>query len=388
MTKSERIAAIDIGSDTIHLLIGSVAGSGDGPLVKRIEQEGELLLLGGRVALSGRIGERATADLQKTLLRFVAIGRKRASRVVVGATEALRRAEDGPAIVERLSKASGVPVRVLSGDREASLDFAGVLHRLDRTGVQLIIDSGGASTELTLTEGRRRLASASLPVGAALIGATLRGDPPQTLSWALRARQIGVTLAAAPSGKPVRAWATGGSAHNLAGLERTRGKSGPQLLTMPALDKLATRLVSTPSKKLARTSGEDPRRVAILPPGLLIIASVLEHYGLDAVTVVPEGVREGMILAVSELGDDWWRDQPGRSSTPRRSPGDKPATRARSRPRAQTPQTGPATGDPGQSQSLAQAAEASGRPSAGRASGGARSPTRSAPRLRTATPPA
>jgi exopolyphosphatase/pppGpp-phosphohydrolase len=45
-----------------------------------------------------------------------------------------------------------------------------------------------------------------------------------------------------------------------------------------------------------------------LPPGLLIIASVLTHYGLDRVTVVPEGLREGMILAVAKLGDDWWRD--------------------------------------------------------------------------------
>jgi exopolyphosphatase/pppGpp-phosphohydrolase len=78
---------------------------------------------------------------------------------------------------------------------------------------------------------------------------------------------------------------------------------------MPALSKLATQLLALPSRKLARRSGEDPRRLAILAPGLLIIASVLEHYELTSVTVVPEGVREGMILAVSSIGDDWWRDQ-------------------------------------------------------------------------------
>jgi exopolyphosphatase / guanosine-5'-triphosphate,3'-diphosphate pyrophosphatase len=310
MSKADRIAAIDIGSDTIHLLIGSVAGSDDGPVVTVAEQDGELLLLGGRVALKGRIGERATLDLQKALLRFVAIGRRRASRLVVGATEALRRAEDGPEIVERLTKASGEPVRVLSGTREAELDFAGIVHRLEPTGAQLIIDSGGASTEVTLTEGRHRAASASLPVGAALLGATLRGDPPEALSWALHARQIGAALTAAPAGKPVRAWATGGSAHNLAGLERTRGTRGPQRLTMPGLGKLATQLLEQPAAKLAKRSGEDRRRVAILPPGLLIVAAVMEHYGLDSITVVPEGVREGMILAVSKLGDDWWRDLP------------------------------------------------------------------------------
>jgi exopolyphosphatase/guanosine-5'-triphosphate,3'-diphosphate pyrophosphatase len=311
MTKSDRIAAIDIGSDTIHLLIGSIASSDDGPVVTRIEQEGELLLLGGRVAVSGRIGEPAAAGLQKTLVRFVSIGQRRASRLVIGATEAMRRAEDGPEIVERLGKAVGEPVRILSGAREADLDFAGIVHRLDRAGTQLIVDSGGASTELSMTDGRRKVVSASLPVGAALLGATLRGDPPDALSWALRARQVGAALTAAPAGKPVRAWATGGSAHNLAGLERTPGKSGTQQLTMQGLSKLATQLLAVPSRKLAKRSGEDPRRVAILPPGLLIIASVLEHYELTSVTVVPEGVREGMILAVSSIGDDWWRDQPG-----------------------------------------------------------------------------
>jgi exopolyphosphatase/guanosine-5'-triphosphate,3'-diphosphate pyrophosphatase len=320
MSRSERIAAIDIGSDTIHLLVGSVAESEDGPVVDRFQQDGQLLLLGGRLAVKGRIGTRATSDLEKALIRLVAVGRRRAARVVVGATEALRRAENGPEIVERLSTAAGEPVRVLSGAREAELDFEGIVHRLDPAGTQLAIDSGGASTEITLTEGRRRTDSASLPVGAALLGATLRGDPPEALSWALRAQQIGTALAAAPTGKPVKAWATGGSAHNLAGLERTRGKSGPQVLTLRSLGHMAQELLTLSSKKLAKRSGEDPGRVAILAPGLLIVAAAMEHYGLDSLTVVPEGVRDGMILAVTKLGDDWWRDQPAREQTPPTKP--------------------------------------------------------------------
>ena len=311
MTKPDAIAAIDIGSDTVHLLIGSVADSEDGPLVNCIQQEGQLLLLGGRVAVKGRIGERATAQLQEALVHLVSVARRRAARVVIGATDALRIAGDGPEVVERLGKAAGEPVRILSGAREAELDFRGIVHHLDRAGTQLIVDSGGASTELTLTEGRHRVASVSLPVGAALVGASLRGDPPEALSWAIRAQQVGAALVSAPAGRPVRAWATGGTAHNLAGLERTPGRSGLQVLTMRALGRLARELLAVPAAKLARRSGEDRDRVAILPSGLLIIATVMNHYGLESLTVVPEGVREGMILAVSEAGDDWWRDQPG-----------------------------------------------------------------------------
>jgi len=340
---ADRIAALDIGSDTVHLLIGSVEGSGEERYVKHISQAGELLLLGGRVATTGRIGASATNKLEKVVVRLAALGRKRASRLVIGATEALRRAEDGPEIVERLSKACGEPVRILSGAREADLDLAGVGHRLDPTGFQLIIDSGGASTEVTLTDGRHKVAAASLPVGAALLGAGLRGDPPKPLSWALRGLEIGVALACAPDGKPVRAWATGGSAHNLAGLDRTRGKSGPQRLTMSGLSKMASELLAVPSQKLAKRSGEELGRVAILPPGLLIIASVLDHYRLETVTVVPEGVRDGMILAVYDLGGAWWQDQPGDAAPAagRVRAAVKAPVRRSTRPTAASPKTTP-----------------------------------------------
>ncbi len=342
IARGTRVAALDIGSDTVHLLIARVehdddpsreAGAdragpvgadgtaGDGgaaparhevairaPRVVPLEQHGELLELGRRVARKGRVGRRAAARLEAVVDAYAHLARRRSDVLAVGATEALRRASDGPAIVERLEARLGTPVRVLSPSREAALGLAGAAPRLDPAGQQLLIDSGGASTELTLTDGRRRVASASLPVGAALLGASLVGDPPEALSWALGAVVVGASMTFAPDGRPVRAWATGGSAHNLAGLERTRGREGPQRLTTDELAELAGELLRQPARGLARRSGEDPDRVRILPPGLLIIAAVLARYGLDEVTVVPEGLRDGMAAAVATIGDDWWRD--------------------------------------------------------------------------------
>jgi exopolyphosphatase/guanosine-5'-triphosphate,3'-diphosphate pyrophosphatase len=307
-TATTRIAAIDIGSDTVHLLIADATRSAEGITVERVEQEGELLELGRAVAEDGRIGDHAK-PLAVALTRYAERARIRADRTVVGATEALRAASDGPELVDRLAAQIGLPIRILSGAREAALGLLGAGHRLDATGPQLLIDSGGASTELTLTDGRRPAASASVPVGAARLGAMLRGDPPQALSWALCGTRIGVALAGAPAGSPKRAWATGGSAHNLAGIERagSHGTAGKRL-GRPEMDDLATRLLAEPAAKLAKRSGEDPRRVAILPPGLLIIAAVLQHYGLEEVTVVPDGLRDGMVVAAVDRGDDWWRD--------------------------------------------------------------------------------
>ena len=310
MSEYVRIAAIDIGSDTVHLLIADVSASSDGPLVSDIEQRGELIELGRQVSTRGQVGKRAATRLEANLSRYLKLARRKSDRVVIGATEALRRATDGPALVERLSAELGEPVRVISGAREAALGLAGAVHRLDPTGSQLLIDSGGASTEVTLTDGHRAVASASLPVGAALLRAEVRGDPPEALSWALGAARVGSALSLAPAGNPARAWATGGSAHNLAGLERIKGRAGDQRLTMAELSVLAARLLAEPARKLARRSGEDRARIEILPPGLLIIAAILAHYGLDELTVVPEGLREGMAAAAFEFGDEWWQDPP------------------------------------------------------------------------------
>jgi len=312
LSDSVRIAAVDIGSDTVHLLIADVSASSDGPLVSRVEQRGELIELGRLVATTGQVGKRAARQLDGYLTGYLKRARRASDRVVIGATEALRRATDGPALVERLSAELGEPVRVLTGAREATLSLAGAVHRLDPTGSQLFIDSGGASTEVTLTDGRRAVATASLPVGAALLGAELRGDPPEALGWALAGVRIGTALALAPVGKPTRAWATGGSAHNLAGLERLKGRSGSQRLAMAELVTLAARLLTQPARKLARRSQEDPNRVRILPPGLLIIASILAHYGLQELTVVPEGLREGMVAAAFLNQDSWWQDPPAK----------------------------------------------------------------------------
>lgn len=198
MSEYIRIAAIDIGSDTVQILIADVSASSDGPLVSDIEQRGELIELGRQVATKGQVGKRAATRLEASLSRYLKLAHRKSDRVVIGATEALRRATDGPALVERLSAELGEPVRVLSGAREAALGLAGAVHRLDPVGSQPFIDSGGASTEVTLVDGHLAVSSASLPVGAALLGAEVRGDPPEALSWALGAARVGSALYVSP----------------------------------------------------------------------------------------------------------------------------------------------------------------------------------------------
>ena len=304
----ERWAALDIGSDSVHLLVAEVHRGPAGRLaVRQVAQRSALLELGREVATRGAFGRSTVKALQATVERFVVVARRADARLIVSATEAAREASNGPAVLARLEKATGTPPRIISGGREAALGFLACRTTLPTTGTHLLVDSGGASTETSIARGRRLTASASLPVGAALLAASVPGDPPRPLPWALAAMRIAGVLGSAPIGRPTRLFATGGTAHNLAGLDGDRkGHPLPVDLSIDDLDRMTSRLLRSPAAKIARSSGEDPRRVVLLAPGALILAAIAQHYGLDAITVVAEGVRDGMILAAARNPDGWW----------------------------------------------------------------------------------
>jgi exopolyphosphatase / guanosine-5'-triphosphate,3'-diphosphate pyrophosphatase len=309
----ERWAALDIGSDTVHLLVADVQrGTAGRVTVRQVAQRSMLLELGREVASRGRFGRASTQALKATVRRFVAVARRYDARLIVSATEAAREAANGPAVLSDLQRATGTPPRILSGQREAALGFLAVRSALPASGVHLLVDSGGASTETSLVTGRRLTASTSLPVGAALLAASVPGDPPRPLPWALAAIRIAGVLGAAPVGRPTRMFATGGTAHNLAGLDGDRkGHPAALPLSIAQLDKLTARLLREPAAKIAHASGEDPRRVMLLAPGALVLGAIAQHYGLEAMTVLPEGVRDGMIIAAARDPDSWWEDTPG-----------------------------------------------------------------------------
>jgi exopolyphosphatase / guanosine-5'-triphosphate,3'-diphosphate pyrophosphatase len=308
----ERWAALDVGSDTVHLLVADVAHRPFGRLaVRQLAHRSTLLELGREVATRGRFGREALRALEGAVRDFARVARRYEARLVVAATEAAREAANGPAVMARLERLTGTPPRVLSGVREAQLGFLATRAVLPPSGLHLLVDSGGASTEVSLVAGHRLQASASLPIGAALLAASVPGDPPRPLPWALAAVRIGGDLGAAPAGRPTRMYVTGGTAHNLAGLERDR-KGHPDVvrLTFADLDRLTGRLLRSPASKVARSSAEDPRRIALLAPGALILAAIAQRYALEEMTVLPEGVRDGMILAAAREPDGWWEDRP------------------------------------------------------------------------------
>jgi len=203
----ERWAALDIGSDTVHLLVAKVERGPFGRLaVRQVAHRSSLVELGREVALHGRFRRTSIRELEAAVGRYVEIARRGDARLIVAATEASREAANGSEVLARLERLTGTPARILSGGREAQLGFLAARAVLPPKGVDLLVDSGGASTEVSVVADRRLVASASLAVGAASLAAVVPGDPPKPLPWALAAVRIGTVVEAAPIARPSSRW--------------------------------------------------------------------------------------------------------------------------------------------------------------------------------------
>jgi exopolyphosphatase/guanosine-5'-triphosphate,3'-diphosphate pyrophosphatase len=298
-----RLAAIDIGSDTIHMI---VVQRQKGDRLKHVLEKSRLMELGLLEERKGSLPDYAQGSIRRTLESFVRQAREAgASEILIGATAALRDDLHRSTIAARLSRAVGLPVRIISRQREIELGFLAARHNLRPTGKQIFVDGGGASTEITLCEGRNARQTASLPVGASRLSVLLEGDPPGLLTFARLMVPIRDAMRKAPSAQSVRtAVFSGGAAPhicNVAGTPR-------HLLTRAALERALRHLLKKPARKIAKKYDFDPRRVPLLISGAVILAAILDHYGLERAAVTASTVREGMILAYLARPKAWWKN--------------------------------------------------------------------------------
>jgi exopolyphosphatase / guanosine-5'-triphosphate,3'-diphosphate pyrophosphatase len=298
----ERLAAIDIGSDTIHM---AVVKRRPGNRLQHVLQMSRLLELGLVEEREGSLPDYAQGSIRRTLESFVRQAREEgASPILVGATAALRDDPKRHAIADRLARATGVPVRIISKKRELELGFLAIRRDLRPTGRQIFVDSGGASTEITICQGRRALKTVSLPVGASKLSVLLEGDPPELLSFARLMTPIRDVMHKAPMTPVVRtALFSGGTAHHVCDVAGTPR----HLLTRAALERALRHLLKKRARKIAKKYDVDAERVPLLISGTLILAAILDYYGLDRAAVTAGTIREGMIEAYFSRPEAWWK---------------------------------------------------------------------------------
>ena len=296
-----RLAALDIGSNTIHVLVADVVR---GKLVD-VAHYVEMPELGPQVAKTGAIGSRARLALRDLRTVVAEAERHGYDQMLACATEAVRQASDGAAFVKQASAVVGVPVHIISSKREAELSFQGAASRHAIRREWALVDMGGGSTEIVIARNQDMLREASLPIGSGVLAATYLADPPRPEERARLRRAALRELAQAPDGDVERLVATGGTASNLPAILARRNP--PAVLTTADLLTCEARLDGHRASHLATRFSLPASRIKALRAGVEALLLLLDWYGLAMLHVSHEGLRHGMQLAYLEHGEDWWQ---------------------------------------------------------------------------------
>jgi exopolyphosphatase / guanosine-5'-triphosphate,3'-diphosphate pyrophosphatase len=300
---TSRIAAIDVGTNTVLLLVAERRGGTLAPVLERAE----ITRLGRGVDATGRLDPAAIRETVAVLADYAAAARRLgAERVVCVATSAARDAANGDEFFEAARRAAGMVPEVISGEEEARLVYASAWRDFGgAAGDPLaVLDVGGGSTEFTCGEGPSPGGRTSLQVGAVrLTERHVRGDPPSPPELAaLRAaaREALRPLADLPRTRAGRLIAVAGTVTTLSAVsqalpayaaERVHGAS----LRLAEIEELAARLAALPVAARAALPGMEPKRADVIVAGAIVVAEAMRATAFDRLTVSDRGVRWGLL---------------------------------------------------------------------------------------------
>lgn len=316
-----RIAALDLGSNSFHLVV--VDAKPDGSFDTLVRDK-EVLRLGDVVARTGEIGLDAAHDAVRTVRRMAAvIQRVGADEILAYATSAFREAADSAVVCDAIYDETGIAVDVISGRQEARLIFSAVRRSISITEPPAVcVDLGGGSLEIAVGDAGGLLWATSLHLGVGRLATTfLRSDPPSAGELdALRAHveaELAPVVRQVESFEPKMLIGTSGTFCDLA-LHATAAASGDvpatanQLrVTHRDLGRAHDRLITLPAEERARLPGIEARRADQLPAGSVVLSAVMDALGMDAMVAGEWALREGMILEAIDRHDlSDWSDDP------------------------------------------------------------------------------
>lgn len=309
-----KLASIDIGTNTVRLLIADIDGKGnmEDTLIKRA-----ITRLGG-----GFDGRRLHGESKKrtlnALIDFAKIIEEHSVCTIrCAATSAIREAEDGRAFIDEIRDKSGLVVDVISGELEASLTLKGVLSQLDKPkNTALIFDIGGGSTEYILAENGLLHGAKSLNMGVVSITETyLKSDPPSQVDISNIGSRVDNFLLALKKEMPSCdrregksdsiLVGTAGTITTLAAMDQELDiydsrKINNYRLTKRAIARLFDSLVAKTYIERAAMPGLEEGRADLIIAGTVIVLRTMEYFGFDEMVVSDYGLLEGLLLDLAE----------------------------------------------------------------------------------------
>jgi len=288
-----RIGVIDIGSNSVRFVVYHIFGSAFFPTYN----EKVLAGLGRDLRETGRLSEDGKRETLEALKRFAHIIKARdLSPILMGATAAMRDAEDGPEFCRLVKDEAGIEIVPISGEEEARLAAQGVLAG-DRRASGLACDLGGASLEIVPIDQGKPALGVSMRLGPfQIVGDDLR----QNFDPDIHREHIRTHLAGAPETTADTLYLIGGAWRNLALIHQERTDYPLKVLQgyeMPANEalELARWAYDEGREAVESWRGVGERRRETLPYGALVLEELIARFQPTSVRISATGLREGLV---------------------------------------------------------------------------------------------
>ena len=308
-----RLCAIDVGSNTVRLLVADVIGGGTWRIA---DQDQTVTRLGENLARTGALGDAPMARTLAAVSGYVERGARLGARDIrIVATSAVREASNGGAFAAAVERVTGRHVEVVSGEREARLTLRGVRHGLGPlAGPVLTFDIGGGSTEYVLSEGDAVRAMISLRLGVVPLAerfpfpGLVEAARYRELYGEVRRRLDGELPEAIRTGAVAHLVGTAGTVTALAALDLGLVQYDPDrvqghVLSRATVERLLNRLCGLTVAERAMLPCLEPGRADLIVPGTAIVMATLDQIGIDRLRVSEYGLREGVLVDAIEEHD-------------------------------------------------------------------------------------
>jgi exopolyphosphatase/guanosine-5'-triphosphate,3'-diphosphate pyrophosphatase len=294
-----RIAALDVGSNSFHLIVAEVETGGR---IRVLDRAKEMVRLGDSTLHKGVIAPevfRRGLDALRALRRIA--DRHKVDALVAVATSAVREAQNGGEFVRAARDEAGIDIRVIRGDEEARLIYLGARGSLDLGKRRVaLFDLGGGSLEIVLADAQELYFTASLKLGVIRLAESCPcSDPPSPRERSHLTERVRTMLD--PVISRLRAMGfdnvafTSGTASALAGLVRADGGGGKSTIALPDLAALEQRLGTMTVAARGRLPGLDARRTDTIYAGAVVFRTALELCGAEEATLCETALREGIV---------------------------------------------------------------------------------------------
>ncbi len=305
-----RVAAVDIGTNSVRLLVADVDGTGRNERLHTIDRRTRITRLGQDVNRTRRLDADAIARTLDVLREYRdVIAGHGATKVRAAATSASRDATNRSDFFDPAEELLGVRPELLSGEEEAALEFSGATNGLGEPEPYLVVDVGGGSTEF-IAGGAEPEGLISIDVGCVrLTEQYLHSDPPtpEELSVAVsvvRDHLADVDRAVPGAGRAKTLIGTAGTVWTMGAIELgiDAGESERiHHLRLPraAAEDIFRTLATEPIERRRHNPGLEPGRVDVIVGGVIVVVTVMRYWGYDELLVSEADILDGLARSIA-----------------------------------------------------------------------------------------